>query len=146
MMRSSLGSPLMEIATHVTHVGVQRAGWDAAVKAFPPKLAFFSHKGANALTSQYRQSTQCCPYHGSNHLRWSSQCAQSGCWGAAGRIGFATRRTPYTASSRSTAYSRDINTADTNFRPTGLQGRATSHQVMGPEERAMKHSQDSVSR
>ena len=31
------------------------------------------------------------------------------------------------------SHSRDINTADTNFRPTGLQGRATSHQVMGPD-------------
>ena len=30
-------------------------------------------------------------------------------------------------------HSRDINTADTNFRPTGLQGRATSYQVIGPD-------------
>jgi hypothetical protein len=27
-------------------LGVQRAGWDAAVNAYPPKLASFSHKGA----------------------------------------------------------------------------------------------------
>ena len=95
LINNQLCTQLHHKQLRITHVGVQCAGWDAAVNAYPPKLASFSHKGANALTSQYHQSIQCCLFPWQQPLTVVVPCAhirdvEARC----GRVGVIPRRTP----------------------------------------------------